>query len=305
MATTYLNSAGNRRWKANWRDADGKQHSKNFDDQGSAEAYEVQMIAEREAAIANPVCARPGCNEPVVQTLVAGRLKGKRRKYHNEECERLMSNDSAARSKRRERAATPRVPRDALVCKLEECDNIVPDNPIGRPSEFCCREHGRIFHNRQQSRARGPNQRHRITRADAATQTGTCSVCGPYVPIIAFQDKYADGRPRTRFRCKTAAIVGSDGSRRAYNHSRLAWAAKLRAKYQMSIEEWDDLLIRQSGRCGKCLRIMLSPHVDHDHRAKRVRGLLCCTCNTGIGKLGDTREGLLEALAYLDNPATE
>jgi hypothetical protein len=38
---------------------------------------------------------------------------------------------------------------------------------------------------------------------------------------------------------------------------------------------------------------------DHDHSTGRFRGWLCYKCNTGIGKLGDTVEGLQKALDYL------
>lgn len=42
-----------------------------------------------------------------------------------------------------------------------------------------------------------------------------------------------------------------------------------------------------------------SLHIDHDHKTGRVRGFLCNRCNTGLGKLGDTEEGLLRALEYI------
>lgn len=38
---------------------------------------------------------------------------------------------------------------------------------------------------------------------------------------------------------------------------------------------------------------------NHDHATGAVRGLLCHRCNTGIGMLGDTAEGVERALAYL------
>ena len=38
---------------------------------------------------------------------------------------------------------------------------------------------------------------------------------------------------------------------------------------------------------------------DHIHGTTIIRGLLCHSCNTGIGKLGDNIEGLEKALAYL------
>lgn len=39
--------------------------------------------------------------------------------------------------------------------------------------------------------------------------------------------------------------------------------------------------------------------IDHDHVTEQVRGLVCKKCNTGIGLLGDTIEGVERALAYL------
>lgn len=43
--------------------------------------------------------------------------------------------------------------------------------------------------------------------------------------------------------------------------------------------------------------------LDHDHHTGAFRGWLCDACNLGIGKLGDSREGLLRALAYVDKRA--
>ncbi len=51
--------------------------------------------------------------------------------------------------------------------------------------------------------------------------------------------------------------------------------------------------------CGKWCGDNL--HVDHDHNTGTVRGLLCSDCNLGLGKLGDTLEGLQKALDYLNN----
>lgn len=40
--------------------------------------------------------------------------------------------------------------------------------------------------------------------------------------------------------------------------------------------------------------------LDHDHASGVFRGWLCDRCNRGLGFLGDCREMLLAALAYLD-----
>lgn len=39
--------------------------------------------------------------------------------------------------------------------------------------------------------------------------------------------------------------------------------------------------------------------LDHDHSDDSFRGWLCDQCNTGIGKLGDNVEGIINALNYL------
>ena len=50
-----------------------------------------------------------------------------------------------------------------------------------------------------------------------------------------------------------------------------------------------------------------SPHTgrplvyDHCHITGKFRGVLCDSCNTALGKLGDNIEGLQNAIKYLEN----
>lgn len=79
-------------------------------------------------------------------------------------------------------------------------------------------------------------------------------------------------------------------------------AHKLKAKYGITLEEYNLLLINQGGGCAVCGYI---PHqgevlcVDHCHNSLRVRGLLCHPCNKALGNLKDDPELLQKAIEYL------
>lgn len=77
----------------------------------------------------------------------------------------------------------------------------------------------------------------------------------------------------------------------------------LRSTYGISLAEYDDMLESQSGSCAIC---STTPEengrrldVDHCHETGRVRGLLCASCNLGIGKFKDNPSLLAEAIKYL------
>jgi len=68
--------------------------------------------------------------------------------------------------------------------------------------------------------------------------------------------------------------------------------------YGLSHEEYTRILGRQNGLCALCDSV--GPlTVDHCHDTGRVRGLLCYSCNTGIGRFGDNPERLTKAIRYL------
>ena len=62
-----------------------------------------------------------------------------------------------------------------------------------------------------------------------------------------------------------------------------------------------EMVEERDGRCDICARIPAGRlHIDHNHATGKIRGLLCGTCNRGIGSLGDSVELLKAALRYLD-----
>ena len=49
--------------------------------------------------------------------------------------------------------------------------------------------------------------------------------------------------------------------------------------------------------CGKSDKDLV---YDHEHTDNKFRGWICQSCNLGIGRLGDSIEGVKKALAYLN-----
>jgi len=70
-------------------------------------------------------------------------------------------------------------------------------------------------------------------------------------------------------------------------------------KYRMTPEDFDRMLDEQNGSCACCGRVPKKFVVDHDHATGKVRGLLCNTCNVGIGHMQDTVNGLQLGIDYL------
>lgn len=78
---------------------------------------------------------------------------------------------------------------------------------------------------------------------------------------------------------------------------------RYRRLYGITVEQYDAHVAAQGGTCAIC---GTAPEqrlaVDHDHDTGAVRGLLCFTCNAGLGLLGDSVVRLARALAYLTTP---
>lgn len=70
-------------------------------------------------------------------------------------------------------------------------------------------------------------------------------------------------------------------------------------RYGIGSAEFDELFAQQRGLCAIC-HIEAAEHVDHDHGTGAVRGLLCFTCNVGLGNFKDDPRRLLSAVDYLE-----
>jgi hypothetical protein len=73
-----------------------------------------------------------------------------------------------------------------------------------------------------------------------------------------------------------------------------------RKKYGVSEEEYKNMVLSQNNICAICNKPSHKTlHVDHDHITGKVRGLLCSSCNMGIGMFQDDIDILNNAIKYL------
>jgi hypothetical protein len=85
---------------------------------------------------------------------------------------------------------------------------------------------------------------------------------------------------------------------------------RLKMKFNLSIEEYEEIYNEQRGVCAICGKqethansktgVVNNLCVDHNHETGVVRGLLCNACNTSLGKMNDDIDILKSAICYLE-----
>lgn len=130
----------------------------------------------------------------------------------------------------------------------------------------------------------------------------TCTQCAIEKPIENFRVN-SKGSFMWCEECHTKLGQKSMQEWRSKNPKKAAYNRRrsLLVKYNLTPEEYTYLVMEQGGVCAVCSQVSSPLYVDHDHNTGTVRGLLCQKCNSGIGFLGDSLEGLEKAVSYLKN----
>ena len=75
----------------------------------------------------------------------------------------------------------------------------------------------------------------------------------------------------------------------------------LKRRYNITPKDYNILLQKQYGVCAICMcSTVKALYVDHDHITGKIRGLLCSSCNAGLGHFRDNAEYMLLAIKYLN-----
>ena len=133
--------------------------------------------------------------------------------------------------------------------------------------------------------------------------TKICTKCNQELPL---EDFYKTGRktdkdPNQRHSvCKTCTIARLKANYNPETYRR----QHLRRKYDISLEEYNEMLLLQGGNCAVCHKEDAGGKhnvfcVDHDHVTGKVRELLCKDCNIVLGLVKDSPEHIGRLLAYI------
>jgi hypothetical protein len=123
-----------------------------------------------------------------------------------------------------------------------------------------------------------------------------CPDCGELKPLTEFprNKNSKDGRHTYCKPCHNAR--GRETKDRLYGGTR---HYHLKHRYGIGADDVDAMVRAQGRICPVCGRPD-PQHVDHDHESGEVRGILCFTCNVGLGNFGDDVERLRNAADYLE-----
>jgi hypothetical protein len=76
----------------------------------------------------------------------------------------------------------------------------------------------------------------------------------------------------------------------------------LKRLYGITVEQYNEILTQQNGVCKICENPpteQFSLSTDHCHETNKIRGLLCNSCNNGLGRFKDDISLMERAIKYL------
>ena len=122
-------------------------------------------------------------------------------------------------------------------------------------------------------------------------ETKECKKCRKTLPVTSFHKRtYSSGTIGLQTRCKSCQT----NLRREYYKPN----EKTRQRLKISNEFYEELM--SNDNCQICGCTMTKKCIDHDHKTKKIRGVLCNNCNTALGLFKDDPVRIENAIRYLE-----
>lgn len=128
-----------------------------------------------------------------------------------------------------------------------------------------------------------------------------CTSCNLDKPVDEFH-KHKLGRNGVNNICKVCAAALARERRQDPAIREREAHQKAERIFKMPPGRYAEMLAEQGGVCAICRKVRPNGrrlHVDHCHESGAVRGLLCYSCNTGLGAFRDNPDVMVAAIEYL------
>ena len=138
--------------------------------------------------------------------------------------------------------------------------------------------------------------------------TKTCTKCKTEKPLTEFRSRGGKQKHLLKSQCNSCLRnqhrqwCADNPERIEEYRKRDQWSLTRRcARYGISPEQFVETFERQEGKCACCGKsiTMIDSAIDHNHETGALRGLLCTSCNRGLGLFQDSPSILSKAAAYL------
>jgi len=181
--------------------------------------------------------------------------------------------------------------------------------PIDNRQKSChkCGEVKFLHEFRKASRGQESHEKKCMQCTKPEPKEKKCLGCGEVFPVDVFRRKN-----NTRH-LKSRCLPCTQKQKKSVLTSEQRKKHTLKNSYGITLNHYNDMLERQSGRCLICdCKFDMSykpkggsgaksPCVDHCHTTGKIRGLLCSNCNKGIGCLKENISILSRAIQYIAN----
>jgi hypothetical protein len=138
--------------------------------------------------------------------------------------------------------------------------------------------------------------------------TKICTKCKEEKNLSEFKNRRGEQKHLLHSWCKSCEYKAAQEWRkvnpekvRVYR-AKDPWTFKKRlARRRITEEQFWSMYESQDGKCAICLQDIAPENsaIDHNHTTGKIRGILCKSCNRGIGLLKDSHEVLSRASDYL------
>lgn len=94
--------------------------------------------------------------------------------------------------------------------------------------------------------------------------------------------------------------VDCNSAQASKRKEQLKWA-RIKKEYSIDQQQFNAMLEKQKRECSICLTLLheKNTHIDHCHKTKKVRSLLCNRCNQGIGLFDEDLTKIFKAATYI------